>query len=150
MRLEPTWSSLGQAAGLAAHLSIKNAGSVTAVKVSDLQNLLISNKAKLIYVSDVDADKTYFKAVQYFGLKGFYHDLYKLEDINLLPLKVHKLQYRDASMYHNIEPEKTLDAKLADHWIDKLPSAKQKQAKQIFTSKVWTRAGFLNAIYEQM
>ena len=78
IRLEPTWSALGQAAGLAAHLSIKNRISPSQINVSELQQLLINNKAKIIYISDVLADSPYFEAVQYFGNKGFFHALYPL------------------------------------------------------------------------
>ncbi len=149
IRLEPTWSALGQAAGLAAHLSIKNGVSASKVKVPELQSLLLKNKAKIIYVSDVDADSPYFEAVQYFGNKGFFHDLYPLDVVNIKPRTIHKLQYMDAMEYHNIEPEKPLEMSLATHWIQKLPVAQQAQARQLTQLKSWKRGEFLNALYQK-
>ncbi|NBB21881.1 FAD-dependent oxidoreductase [Runella sp. CRIBMP] len=147
IRLEPTWSALGQAAGLAAHLSIKNGVKVTAVKVQELQSLLLKNKAKIIYVSDVDADSPYFEAVQYFGAKGFFHELYPLEQVQIKPRTVHKLQYMDAIDYHNLESEKVLEEILALHWIRKLPDGQQADAKKLYQSKLWKRGEFLNNLY---
>ena len=149
IRLEPTWSALGQAAGLAAHLSIKNGVSVTKVKVPELQSLLLKNKAKIIYVSDVDADSPYFEAVQYFGNKGFFHDLYPLEQVNIKPRTIHKLQYMDAMEYHNIEPERVLDESLAKNWIKKLPTTHQAKAAALYQNQSWKRGEFLKALYQQ-
>ncbi|MCY7352394.1 MAG: FAD-dependent oxidoreductase, partial [Cytophagaceae bacterium] len=150
IRLEPAWSALGQAAGLAAHLSIKNSRSVRDVNVADLQALLRKNKAQLIYVSDVGADSPYFEAVQYFGLKGFFHDLYPLEEINIVPLKILKLQYRDAALYHNVEPEKALNEGLAKQWISQLPAPKRSGATQLYASQKWNRGEFLKALLSQI
>ncbi|WP_428666975.1 FAD-dependent oxidoreductase [Runella sp.] len=147
IRLEPTWSALGQAAGLAAHLSLKKGISVTKVNVAELQSGLIKKGAKIIYVSDVEAESPYFEAVQYYGSKGFFHDLYAPEDVNLIPLKVLKLQYRNASLYHNIDPEKSLDPALAARWIKKLPLKDQAPTTQFYQSKSWKRGEFLNALY---
>lgn len=149
IRLEPTWSALGQAAGLAAHLSIQGNKAVTAVDVKTLQALLIKNKAKLIYVSDVGAESPYFEAIQQLGIRGFFHDLYPLETINLVPQKILKLQYRDAALYHAVEPEKKLDQELGEHWIGKLSSLHQAKAQQLLAQKTWTRGQFLSELYRQ-
>ena len=148
IRLEPTWSALGQAAGLAAHLSIKNGGNVNKINVASLQTLLLKTNAKIIYVSDVEATSPYFEAIQYFGAKGFFHDLYSLQQVNLVPLPIIKLQYRSAALYHNIEPEKNLDKSLANHWIEKIPSKQQLNAAKLYQSKTWTRGEFLSALYQ--
>lgn len=147
IRLEPTWSALGQAAGLAAHLSIQSGLPAPKVNVASLQALLLKNKAKIIYVSDVNEDSPYFEAVQYFGTKGFFHDLYPLEQINLVPIPILKLQYRNAALYHGMEPEKLLDQTLATAWIKKLPGPQQAIANQLYQSKSWNRGEFLRALY---
>ena len=149
IRLEPTWSALGQAAGLAAHLSLRENKPVSEINVGALQALLVKNKAKLIYVSDVAPDSPYFEAVQHFGLKGFFHDLYPLETVNLVPQKILKLQYRDAIPYHNLEPEKLLDAALAQNWIGKLPVAKRAEASKLYNTQSWRRGEFLVALLTQ-
>jgi hypothetical protein len=148
IRLEPTWSALGQAAGLAAHLSIEKNTSPSQVNVQELQSLLLKNKAKLIYVSDVEYDSPYFEAVQYFGIKGFFHHLYPLENVQIKPRTVHKLQYMDAMEYHNVEPEKSLEAVLAKNWILQLPTLQQAKAKELYESKRWNRGAFLMALYQ--
>jgi hypothetical protein len=148
IRLEPTWSALGQAAGLAAHLSIKNQVPTPQVKVPDLQALLLNKGAKIIYVSDVETDSPYFKAVQYFGSKGFFHDLYSPEEVSLRSVPVLKLQYSGPMLYHNIEPEKTLQSELARNWISKLNKEKQDSATKLFQSKAWKRGEFLLALFQ--
>lgn len=149
IRLEPTWSALGQAAGLAAHLSLKNGGNVTSVNVPELQSLLLKQKSKLIYISDIDEQSPYFEAAQYFGMKGFFHDLYPLAEIQIKPRVIHKLQYSDAMSYHNIEPEKTLDEALAKNWIKKLPTTHQSKATTLYQNQSWKRGEFLKALYQQ-
>lgn len=146
IRLEPTWSALGQAAGFAAHLSLKNNISPSQINVQELQRLLINNKAKVIYVSDVEITSPYFEAVQHFGNKGFFHDLYPLESINIKSRIVHKLQYMDAMEYHSVEPENVLDNTLANKWISKLSLSQQNKAKILYNSKNWKRGEFLNAL----
>ncbi len=148
IRLEPTWSALGQAAGLAAHLSINKNIPLSKINVRELQSLLIKRKAKIIYVSDVEAGSPCFEAVQYFGTKGFFHDLYSLQQVKLVLVPVIKLQYRDAALYHNIEPEKNLDGILAERWINNLPSVTQKSANDLYKTKSWKRGEFLNALYQ--
>lgn len=59
MRMEPCWMALGQAAGDAAVLAIKNSVPVQDVNISELQDLLLSQGATLVYMkghSPEDAD----------------------------------------------------------------------------------------------
>ena len=149
IRLEPTWSALGQAAGLAAHISLQSGKEVAAIDVKALQRLLLKNKAKLIYVSDVATDSPYFEAVQYFGMMGFFHDLHPLETVNLVPQKILKLQYREAIPYHSLEPEKLLEESWAKNCISKLPVAKQAAASALYRSRLWRRGEFLVALFRQ-
>ncbi len=149
IRLEPTWSALGQAAGLAAHLSLKNKVPAPKVNVAELQALLLKKDGKLIYVSDVEADSPYFEAVQYFGAKGFLHDIYSPDEVSLRPVPILKLQYSGPMLYHDVQPEMVLDQSLAEKWIAKLPRNEQGSARQLFSSKAYTRGGFLNALYSQ-
>ena len=146
-RLEPTWSAMGQAAGLAAHLSLKNQVPTTGVNVATLQALLLKKGAKIIYVSDVEAESSYFDSVQYFGSKGFFHDLYSPDEVSLRSVPILKLQYSGPMLYHDVQPEKGLDQPLAKNWIARLPKTQQTTARQLFSSKDWTRGEFLNALY---
>jgi hypothetical protein len=74
MRMEPTWTALGQAAGLAAALALEEQIHPRDLDVTQLQLLLHNLGAKTFYASDVDADSTFFEAVQYFGNRGLFHN----------------------------------------------------------------------------
>ena len=72
LRMEPCWMAIGQAAGVAAALSLAG----TTVKVqevdqSKLQEELVAQNATLIYYRDVNPSNPDFKMVQYMGLKGY-------------------------------------------------------------------------------
>ena len=114
--------------------------------MSELQQLLINNKAKIIYISDVLADSPYFEAVQYFGNKGFFHALYPLEQVQIKPRMILKLQYMDAMSYHSVEPELILDDAIAENWINKLSKPKQLKARNLYQSKSWRRGEYLKAL----
>lgn len=74
LRMEPCWMALGQAAGVAAGLSIEKKVPVRKVAPGDLQATLLQQKAVLIYYSDVPATHPHFVAVQHFGLRGWLPD----------------------------------------------------------------------------
>ncbi len=71
LRMEPTWMALGEAAGLAAVLSIDDKVSVQAVSVKKLQRELLDKQAVLIYFEDLSPTHPNYKAMQYFALQGF-------------------------------------------------------------------------------
>ena len=148
IRLEPTWSSLGQAAGIAASLSIRGKMTVDQVNIADIQSILLKRGGKLIYISDVEADSPYFEATQYYGTKGFFHDLYHLHEMVLKPRVIHKLQYRDASQYHDFQPNTVLTKTLANSWIKQLPPTEREDAQRKLSAKSWTRGEFLNELYQ--
>jgi len=74
IRLEPTWMALGQAAGAAAHLAITNKQQPRDVDVQQLQWLLLDGGQVLTYFEDLDRNDPNFRALQYFGTKGFFPD----------------------------------------------------------------------------
>lgn len=71
LRMEPCWMALGQAAGVAAGVSLQKNVLVRKVAPGDLQEALLQQQAVLIYFSDVPATHPHFAAVQYFGLRGW-------------------------------------------------------------------------------
>ena len=73
LRLEPIWSSLGQAAGWAASQSIQDNIHVQDVDVQKLQSRLHADRAATIYVSDVGPDHPRFAEVQRTGMRGELH-----------------------------------------------------------------------------
>lgn len=70
IRMEPVWSSLGQAAGVAAALSLDDACEIRDVSVSKIQDILLQQKSVLFFYKDAFADKQEFKAIQKLSLKN--------------------------------------------------------------------------------
>jgi hypothetical protein len=71
IRMEPCWMALGQASGIAASLAIDHQSKVKNIDLEDLQNLLIEQKATLVYYRDVRPEDQDFKIVQFMGLRGY-------------------------------------------------------------------------------
>jgi len=74
LRMEPCWMALGQAAGVAAALSIRSAKTVREIDVATLQDELLAQKAILIYFKDVPPTHPHFAALQRAGLRGLLTD----------------------------------------------------------------------------
>lgn len=72
VRLEPTWMSLGQAAGVAAHLAIEGKMKLRDVPIGTLQRILVEQGQVLTYFDDLPKDHPAFKACQLLGTKGFF------------------------------------------------------------------------------
>lgn len=71
LRMEPCWMAIGQAAGIAASMSIDSKVKLKNLDLSVLQDKLIDQKATLIYYKDITPDDPDFKMVQYMGLRGY-------------------------------------------------------------------------------
>jgi hypothetical protein len=74
IRLEPTWMTLGQAAGVAAHFAIRDNVPIRSIPVDALQRELIREGQVLTYFKDIDRSDPAYAGLQYFGTKGFFHD----------------------------------------------------------------------------
>ncbi|MBI2425352.1 MAG: FAD-dependent oxidoreductase [Candidatus Hydrogenedentes bacterium] len=72
VRLEPTWMSLGQAAGTAAHLAMAAKLPAAEVDVLRLQEALTDAGAVLAYFNDLPKTSPHFAAIQFWGTKGFF------------------------------------------------------------------------------
>lgn len=70
LRMEPCWMAMGQAAGIAACLSIENGTSVQKIDISELQDKLVDDGATLIYFNDIRPGDPDFKRYQKLGLEG--------------------------------------------------------------------------------
>lgn len=64
VRMDPTWMVTGQAAGIAAALSIRQNVPVRNVAVAQVQAELLKQKCKLVFYWDVPADHPHFEAIQ--------------------------------------------------------------------------------------
>jgi hypothetical protein len=74
IRLEPTWTAIAGAAGIAAHLAIDGNVPVSKVDIPKLQRMLLEKGQVLTYFKDLDPADPSFHATQYLGTKGFFKD----------------------------------------------------------------------------
>ncbi|MCX7045769.1 MAG: FAD-dependent oxidoreductase [Candidatus Sumerlaeota bacterium] len=74
LRMEPCWMALGQAAGVAASLSVELGVVPRKVPIERMQRALLNQGAILIYFSDLKPGDPHFTAVQWFGLRGWLPD----------------------------------------------------------------------------
>jgi hypothetical protein len=70
LRMEPCWMALGQAAGVAASLSIRAGVPVRSVDVASVQDELLRQGAVLIFFRDAQPGQPHFEALQFWALRG--------------------------------------------------------------------------------
>lgn len=70
VRMEPVWSSLGQAAGIAAVLALDSGRELSELPVSDIQAELIRQHSYLFFYKDQPGGTPEFEAVQQLSLRG--------------------------------------------------------------------------------
>ncbi|MDE0768409.1 MAG: FAD-dependent oxidoreductase [Opitutaceae bacterium] len=70
VRMEPVWSSLGQAAGVAAALAIDHDLELSDLPVSKIQDELVKQGAVLFFYTDLPRDAPAFEAVQKLSVLG--------------------------------------------------------------------------------
>jgi hypothetical protein len=62
VRMEPVWSSLGQAAGVAAAVALNDGNEIRNVSVPEVQDILLQQKCLLFFYKDMPVDRDFFKA----------------------------------------------------------------------------------------
>jgi hypothetical protein len=117
LRLEPIWTSLGQAAGHAAHLALKEKTAVQKVSVPRLQRLLHAEGSATIYVSDVPPGAPLFAAVQWLATQGGLHGLAPAGLKHGQRGKNIVGQYFEAYPGHEFQPDEPVTAELAEKWL---------------------------------
>lgn len=142
LRLEPIWSSLGQAAGWAADVALATAKSVQDIDVSTLQRRLHADRSATLYVSDVPPGSSDFAAVQWFGTRGGFHGLVSLAT----PAAPRGLggQYTEAFPDHTASLAEHLTPELRAKWERFLPAGQPAPANAR-TRGEWLRAAFTAA-----
>lgn len=143
LRLEPIWMSLGQAAGHAAGLALKNDVSVQGVNISLLQDLLHKDGSATIYVSDVLPGDPDFLAVQWWGTQGGLHGLESKPQGGARGKNIHG-QYFEAAPGHALNPEMELTPSTRDRWM---ALAKTVEIPEITFEKAHTRGEFIRKAY---
>lgn len=119
LRMEPTWTALGQAAGIAAALGVRGSLAADQIPVREVQSLLHKSKALTIYVPDVPPDSPWFEAVQYFGNLGFFHDLpeYRNAPYPGRGKPLGKGQWLERYPQHDLRPLESMTQELAQQWV---------------------------------
>lgn len=146
LRLEPIWTSLGQAAGQAASLAVERDCPVQDVPIPDLQHRLHADGSATIYVSDVSPDSPDFAVVQWWGSLGGLHGLAPT------PARPGQRgprimgQYYEAFPGHAAELDRELDTDLRDRW---LALAEQNGLTTANLRESQTRGEFLRKAYEE-
>lgn len=70
VRMEPIWSSLGQAAGVAAVLALESGRELEEISVTRIQDALLRQGSILFFYKDLSSDAAEFAAVQRLSLLG--------------------------------------------------------------------------------
>lgn len=76
VRMEPLWMGLGQVAGTAAWMAVQQKTTIGDVPMDLLQQKLLEYNQVLTYMDDLPVDDKAYRAVQFWGTKGFF-DGYK-------------------------------------------------------------------------
>jgi hypothetical protein len=118
LRLEPIWTSLGQAAGHAAHLALTGGPTpdVRAMDVAKLQRRLHADGAATIYSGDVLPGHKDFTAVQWWGSVGGLHGLAAKPTGRLLGKQIEG-QHSEGWLNHSTDLGRVLDVELAARWL---------------------------------
>lgn len=117
LRLEPIWTSLGQAAGLAARIALEENVAVQKVPVPMLQRLIVENEGMLIYVSDVAPTSPDFAAVQWWGVSGGWHAVEEKVKSYGERGKFIAGQSNEAYPGHEAKLDQPLDDALRQRWL---------------------------------
>lgn len=116
LRLEPVWTSLGQAAGHAAALALEQQTACHDVSIPALQRRLHQDGSATIYVSDVLPGDADFEIVQWWGMAGGLQGLYP-DVTNPKPRGSRIIsQYSTASPHHEAGLDQPLTEDLHRRW----------------------------------
>ena len=70
VRMEPVWSALGQAAGVAAALALEHDLALGNIPVSEIQKELLKQGHVLFFYTDLPSETPHFAAIQMLSLRG--------------------------------------------------------------------------------
>ena len=142
LRMEPTWTALGEAAGAAAAQAVAAKRPVQAVDVPVLQAALQSANAITVYLSDIEPGSPWFRAAQHWGTRGAFHHLPEYENAPYAERgKSIKGQWLEAYPQHAVSPAEPMTDSLASQWV-KLAGLSEKPP-----SEGKTRGEYLNQLY---
>lgn len=171
LRMEPCWTALGQAAGVAAALSIREACELRELAVPKLQDRLWDLGAMTVYLSDLapvaeiplpawDPPGSFpaalhdwpvstpgFKAAQYFGTRGLFHDLVDPKSPSGERSVRVTGQWATAFPHHAIGFEEPIERPLAADWS---AAVGVELAGDLIPDGQMTRRTFLQRLYDRV
>jgi hypothetical protein len=169
IRMEPAWTALGQAAGLAAAMAAKEGVAARRVDVPRLQARLHEAGAFTVYITDLFPERNvprpawdppgyftahvpawpsitpYSRAAQYFGTRGFFHRL--SPEVRGGAVGRSTGQWSISYPGHAVGFDQPIDVALASHW---LMMAGVKPAPQLAADGRLSRGEFLNRLYRHL
>jgi len=148
LRYEVIWTSLGQAAGIAAVQAIKKNRPLRAVDVGQVQQQLHAAGAITVYFSDVQPMDPWFRVFQYFGTQGYFHQVPAWGTVTFQDhLKfIDNHQYTAAFPHHAAEPNARMDDRLAKLWLSMAGQENHPTLSLTYTGM--SRADFLSQLYK--
>ncbi len=148
LRMEPTWTALGQAAGHAAGLAILQDKPVQEISVPMLQDQLHKHKLATIYLTDVRPGSTLFRAAQWFGARGAFHGLVDPSVTTLVKPEPIFGQYTSEMPGHEVSPKTKIDEATLNRWIA-IAQAEGVDIKKAGSIKGKLRGEVLEKLYAQ-
>ncbi len=118
LRMEPCWMALGEAAGTAAAISVRDSVTPRKVEIRKLQENLLDHGAVLIYFRDASPGDKHYKSLQMLALRGLF------------------------SGEWNAKLGEKIDEQTANRWIEKAAAG----APEAYKSGVTTRGELLEMI----
>jgi hypothetical protein len=120
VRMDPTWMALGQAAGTAAALSVRQGTTVRALPVQDLQMSLLQQHVRLVFYWDVPLTDPYFASIDKLSLLVGY----------------------DGGDKREFHPEQPLTRAALAQWLVSAQQLSPSVSNQHFKDVPWTMAEF--------
>ncbi|WP_437206341.1 FAD-dependent oxidoreductase [Planctomicrobium sp. SH664] len=145
LRYEPIWMGLGEAAGTAAHLSLKHHQPLDKIDPAEIRQSLHAAGAATIYVSDVLPDSPDFVAVQWWGSAGGLHHTEAAAGKYGTRGKSYTGQYAHAFPWHEAQLNRDLAPELRERWL-KLAAELKIDAGKLEQSR--TRGDFIRTAYQ--
>ncbi len=147
--MEPVFTAMGEAAGLAAHVALRDGVPGREVNVAQVQHLIHESGGKTIYLSDVERDSPHFRAAQYFGTRGYFHGLVDVANLQHQPLGA---RYRAVYAFQEADLDQPITESLAKRWIAALDKPEDRRAALsmpgLKPDGVVTRGVFLDRLYQ--
>ncbi len=150
LRLEPIWMSMGQAAGEAIGIALKNASPLHEISAAEIRERLHASGTATIYTSDVSEESPDFAAVQWWGSLGGFIPLDRTRDDEPADYgqrgKQLIGQYHAAFPNHTVELEQPLSDVVRRQWNS---LAKKMGLESPPPSDTRTRGDYIRVIWDR-